>query len=181
MFVKENNPAFTKIYAGLPSNLHELVNIDLNLLGHAYRFFFFSSQQTDRTLQAVQYLEAVLFFILTGDAMEHDRMTEKSAFTMYKDTLNLIRFISSKFRHQPQAGSQSANIDAKLQILSSRCQSLLNLKLFKMRRHEVKEFSKLLGEYHAKVTIVIHLRIFLFSCLVLKFKTIGEVNNRLFK
>lgn len=107
-------------------------------------------QQTDRTLQAVQYLEAVLFFILTGDAMEHDRMTEKSAFTMYKDTLNLIRFISSKFRHQPQAGSQSANIDAKLQILSSRCQSLLNLKLFKMRRHEVKEFSKLLGEYHAK-------------------------------
>lgn len=78
-------------------------------------------------------------------------MTEKAAFTMYKDTLNLIRFISSKFRHQPQAGSQSANIDAKLQILSLRCQSLLYLKLFKMRRHEVKEFSKVLGDYHAKV------------------------------
>lgn len=109
-------------------------------------------QQTDRTLQAVQYLEAVLCFILTGNAMEHDRMTEKAAFTMYKDTLNLIRFISSKFRHQPQAGSQSANIDAKLQILSLRCQSLLYLKLFKMRRHEVKEFSKVLGDYHAKVT-----------------------------
>ena len=108
-------------------------------------------QQTDRTLQAVQYLEAVLFFILTGNAMEHDRMTEKAAFTMYKDTLNLIRYISSKFRHQPQAGSQSANIDAKLQILSLRCQSLLYLKLFKMRRYEVKDFSKILGDYYAKV------------------------------
>lgn len=84
--------------------------------------------------------------------MEHDRMTEKAAFTMYKDTLNLIRYISSKFRHQPQAGTQSANIDAKLQILSLRCQALLYLKLFKMRRHEVKEFSKVLGDYHAKVT-----------------------------
>jgi hypothetical protein len=94
----------------------------------------------------------VLFFILTGNAMEHDRMTEKAAFTMYKDTLNLIRYISSKFRHQPLAGTQSANIDAKLQILSLRCQALLYLKLFKMRRHEVKEFSKVLGDYHAKVT-----------------------------
>ena len=84
--------------------------------------------------------------------MEHDRVTEKAAFTMYKDTLNLIRYISSKFRHQPLAGTQSANIDAKLQILSLRCQALLYLKLFKMRRHEVKEFSKVLGDYHAKVT-----------------------------
>lgn len=108
-------------------------------------------QGTDRTLQAVQYLEAVLFFILTGDAMEHDRMTEKSAFTMYKDTITLIRFISSKFRPQPPVGPLSPTIDVKLQVLSSRCQSLLYLKLYKMRRHELKEFSKVLGDYHAKV------------------------------
>ena len=62
---------------------------------------FFSPRATkkgDRTLQAMQYLEAVLFFILTGNAMA---MTEKAAFTMYKDTMSLIRYISSKFRHQP--------------------------------------------------------------------------------
>ena len=138
-----------------------------------YLLPFFSSfsikkKQTDRTLQAVQYLEAVLFFILTGNSMEHDRMTEKAAFTMYKDTLNLIRFISSKFRHQPQAGSQSAKIDAKLQMLSLRCQSLLYLKLFKMRRHEVKDYSKVLGEYHAKVRMVALRQvasIFIFFCV----------------
>jgi len=104
----------------------------------------------------MQYLEAVLFFILTGNAMENDRVTEKAAFTMYKDTLNLIRYISSKFRHQHQAGSQSAMIDAKLQMLSLRCQSLLYLKLYKMRRHEVKEFHKVLGDYHQKVRIFLH-------------------------
>jgi len=111
-----------------------------------------ADRQGERTLQAMQYLEAVLFFILTGNAMENDRVTEKAAFTMYKDTLNLIRYISSKFRHQHQAGSQSAMIDAKLQMLSLRCQSLLYLKLFKMRRHEVKEFHKVLGDYHQKAS-----------------------------
>lgn len=96
-------------------------------------------------------MEAVLYFILTGNAMEHDRMTEKAAFTMYKDTLNLIRYISSKFRHGQPGASPAANVDVKLQMLSLRCQSLLYLKLFKMRKHEVKEYSKLLGDYHAKV------------------------------
>ena len=100
----------------------------------------------DKTLQAMQYLEAVLYFILTGTSMEQDRVTEKAAFTMYKDTMSLIRYISSKFRHQPQM-----DIDAKLQILSLRCTALLYLKLFKMRKHEVKEFQRILGDYHQKV------------------------------
>ena len=117
---------------------------------------YFGTFQADRTLQAMQYLEAVLFFILTGNAMEHDRVTEKAAFTMYKDTLNLIRYISSKFRHQHQVqpsgpGHIAANIDAKLQMLSLRCHSLLSLKLFKMRRHEVNDFRKFLADYHQKV------------------------------
>ena len=73
---------------------------------------YFGTFQADRTLQAMQYLEAVLFFILTGNAMEHDRVTEKAAFTMYKDTLNLIRYISSKFRHHHQVHS------AKLHLIS---------------------------------------------------------------
>ena len=45
----------------------------------------------------------------------------------------------------------AAQIDAKLQVLSLRCQSLLYLKLFKMKRHEVNDFRKLLTDYHQKV------------------------------
>lgn len=47
--------------------------------------------ETDRTAQGMQYLEAVLFFLLTGNAMEHEKVTEKAAFTMYRDTLSLIK------------------------------------------------------------------------------------------
>lgn len=41
----------------------------------------------------MQYLEAVLYFLLTGNAMEQESVTEKAAFTMYKDTLSLIKYV----------------------------------------------------------------------------------------
>ncbi|KAK7872564.1 hypothetical protein R5R35_013793 [Gryllus longicercus] len=96
----------------------------------------------------MQYLEAVLFFLLTGNAMEQDTLTEKAAFTMYKDTLSLIKYISSKFRQQ--SNTPQANIDNKLAVLSLRCQALLYLKLFKMKKHEMKEYQKVLADYHQK-------------------------------
>lgn len=50
-----------------------------------------ADKETDHLTQAMLYLEAVLFFLLTGDAMERETVTEKAAFTMYKDTLSLIK------------------------------------------------------------------------------------------
>lgn len=50
-----------------------------------------ADEETDTIKQCMLYLEAVLFFLLTGNAMEHEAVTEKSAFTMYKDTLSLIQ------------------------------------------------------------------------------------------
>jgi hypothetical protein len=39
----------------------------------------------------MMYLEAALYFLLTGDAMETDSVTEKASYTMFKDTLSLIK------------------------------------------------------------------------------------------
>ena len=47
--------------------------------------------ESDPIKQCMQYLEAVLYFLLTGNAMEHGGIAEKAAFTMYKDTLSLIK------------------------------------------------------------------------------------------
>lgn len=48
--------------------------------------------QENRTAQAMKYLEAVLYFILTGNAMEKHRVTNDGpTYTMYKDTLQLIK------------------------------------------------------------------------------------------
>lgn len=50
-----------------------------------------ADRETDNTAQCMQYLEAVLFFLLTGNTMENERVNEKAPYTMYKDTLKLIK------------------------------------------------------------------------------------------
>lgn len=50
-----------------------------------------ADEETDTIKQCMLYLKAVLYFLLTGNAMEHESVTEKAAFTMYKDTLSLIK------------------------------------------------------------------------------------------
>lgn len=95
--------------------------------------------EQDRPRQAMKYLEAVLYFILCGhnNEVRGDKMT---AFTMYKETLNLVRHVCRPFRN-----SEFGNFDNKLAVLSLRCQSLLYLKLYKLKKHELKECQKILG------------------------------------
>lgn len=68
------------------------------------------------TTQASVYLEAGLYFILTGISMERDRTVgSTAAFTMYKDTLVLIRYIGSRFRNR---GADFSNpMEAKIIVL----------------------------------------------------------------
>lgn len=60
-------------------------------LSEAKRLKHAADKESDNLSQAMLYLEAVLYFLLTGDAMEKETVTEKAAFTMYKDTLSLIK------------------------------------------------------------------------------------------
>ncbi len=63
------------------------------------------------TAQTGLYLEAGLYFILTGHTMERG-VGMREAFTMYKDTLNLIRYIGSRFRNRSED-----LVEAKLMVL----------------------------------------------------------------
>ncbi|XP_055680353.1 AF4/FMR2 family member lilli-like isoform X2 [Lutzomyia longipalpis] len=131
-------------------------NITINCRGQstylleAQRLKHAADKETEHLAQAMTYLEAVLYFILTGDAMEKESLTERSAFTMYKDTLKLIRYISSKFRSQQQVHTMQGNIHSKVAILSLRCQSLLYLKLYRMCKVEVRDVQKIIGEHTTK-------------------------------
>ena len=117
-------------------------------------------ESNNRERQAMKYLEAVLFFILCGSTTE-TRGDHAAAYTMYKETLNLVQHVTRVGRYvislQPlpywvklisrknshffcRGSSGYANItDNKLAILSYRCQSLLYLKLYKLRKNELKE------------------------------------------
>uniref|UniRef100_A0A034VY60 AF4/FMR2 family member lilli n=2 Tax=Bactrocera dorsalis TaxID=27457 RepID=A0A034VY60_BACDO len=87
--------------------------------------------------QVTLYLEAVIYFILSGAVLELHRNSEDASWVMYKDTLNLIKFISSKIKHL-QVSSTSNELHEphnKVAILSLRCQSLISLKLYKLKRN----------------------------------------------
>ncbi|XP_067620130.1 AF4/FMR2 family member lilli isoform X2 [Eurosta solidaginis] len=86
--------------------------------------------------QVTLYLEAVIYFLLASAGLEQHRNSEEAAWVMYKDTLNLIKFISSKFKHLQvlSATNELHEPHNKVAILSLRCQSLISLKLYKMKR-----------------------------------------------
>ncbi|KAK3879242.1 hypothetical protein Pcinc_016185 [Petrolisthes cinctipes] len=98
--------------------------------------------EADRSNQAMKYLEAALYFILSGKAMEGDP-DHSASLTMYRDTLNFIKWVSSVFRRENQEGS----INTKLAVISLRCQSLLTLKIYKMLRTEHRENQRKLHAY----------------------------------
>nr|XP_045603603.1 AF4/FMR2 family member 4-like isoform X2 [Procambarus clarkii] len=122
-----------------------LRKIDRDYMGYlntAKQLKHIADGETDRSMQAMKYLEAALYFILSGEAMEADHDASASL-TMYKDTLNFIKWVSSVFRRENQEGS----LNSKLAVISLRCQSLLSLKIYKMRRNEHKENQRQLNRY----------------------------------
>ncbi|XP_052864363.1 AF4/FMR2 family member lilli [Anopheles cruzii] len=154
--VPEVSVQIKKVYVSyFERNDDEVVAGDqIRYLSEAKRLKHAADRELDHLAQAMLYLEAVLFFLLTGDTMERDPITEKAAFTMYKDTLCLIKFISSKFRSQLQHPTVQGNIHTKVAILSLRCQSLIYLKLYKMRRPDMKESCKTIAEFNSRTNTV---------------------------
>lgn len=60
-------------------------------LTEAKRLKHSADVESDTTAQGMMYIEAVMYFVLTGCTMENDPVTERSSFTMYRDTLSLIK------------------------------------------------------------------------------------------
>ncbi|XP_074649758.1 uncharacterized protein LOC141904985 isoform X2 [Tubulanus polymorphus] len=105
-----------------------------------------SNNKMDKLAKSLMYVEAVLSFIQCGIAMEHDRISvNMKIFTMFKDTLNLLIHIC-RF-----GGSRDPEIsykERKLNILSLRIQSLLCLKLYKLKRKEAGQLKKAIDDYN---------------------------------
>jgi AF-4 proto-oncoprotein. len=98
---RHNDPLGTDIFnvstiaTSIFSFFQVLMNFELlhrdQYLSEAKRLKHGADRETDITAQGMKYLEAVLFFLLTGNAMESESVTEKAAYTMYRDTLSLIK------------------------------------------------------------------------------------------
>uniref|UniRef100_A0A3Q2SU75 ALF transcription elongation factor 4 n=1 Tax=Fundulus heteroclitus TaxID=8078 RepID=A0A3Q2SU75_FUNHE len=99
---------------------------------------------TNRFEKAVYYLDAVVSFVECGNALEKSAQEAKSPFPMYAETVELIRY-TMKLKSYMAPDATSA--DKRLAVLCLKCQSLLYLRLFKLRKDSALKYSKTLTEH----------------------------------
>ncbi|NXA81960.1 AFF1 protein, partial [Thryothorus ludovicianus] len=102
---------------------------------------------TDKTGKAFQYLEAALLFIEYGIALESDVLEPKSAYSIFSDTIVLIKFIMTL---KPFADSSVSSHGKIFAVLHMRCQSILHMAMFGYKKDTAMRYSRLLND-HFKV------------------------------
>ncbi|XP_068124310.1 AF4/FMR2 family member 3 isoform X2 [Hyperolius riggenbachi] len=98
----------------------------------------------DKFDKVLNYTEAALSFIECGNAMEHGPMESKSPYTMYSETVELIRYALRIKSHSSHSGSV---LDKKITALCYRCLALLYWRMFRLKRDHAVKYSKALIDY----------------------------------
>ncbi|NXL76320.1 AFF1 protein, partial [Leptocoma aspasia] len=99
---------------------------------------------TDKTGKAFQYLEAALLFIEYGIALESDVLEPKSAYSIFSDTIILIKFIMTL---KPFADSSVSSHGKIFAVLRMRCQSILHMAMFGYKKDTAMRYSRLLNDH----------------------------------
>ncbi|XP_065489504.1 AF4/FMR2 family member 1 isoform X1 [Caloenas nicobarica] len=99
---------------------------------------------TDKTGKAFQYLEAALFFIEYGIAMESDGPAPKSGYSIFSDTIDLIKFIMTLISFTDSSASSHEKIFA---VLCMRCQSILHMAMFRYKKDTAIKYSRILNDH----------------------------------
>ncbi|XP_053735359.1 AF4/FMR2 family member 2 isoform X1 [Synchiropus splendidus] len=98
----------------------------------------------DKFGKAVNYTDGALSFIECGNAMERDPLEAKSPYTMYSETVELIRYAM----RLKNFTSHSATVaEKKLAVLCNRCLSLLYLRMFHLKKDHAVKYSRSLMDY----------------------------------
>ncbi|XP_060542621.1 AF4/FMR2 family member 3 isoform X1 [Pantherophis guttatus] len=94
--------------------------------------------------KALNYAEAALSFIECGNAMEQGPLESKSPYTMYAETVELIRYA---VRLKTHSGPSMTSEEKQLTALCYRCLALLYWRMFRLKRDHAVKYSKALIEY----------------------------------
>ncbi|KAK7921766.1 hypothetical protein WMY93_008668 [Mugilogobius chulae] len=98
----------------------------------------------DKFVKAVNYADAAVSFVECGNAMERDPLEAKSPYTMYSETVELLRYA---MRLKNFSGHSSSTNEKKLAVLCNRCLSLLYLRMFQLKKDHALKYSRSLMEY----------------------------------
>ncbi|XP_054248442.1 AF4/FMR2 family member 1 [Indicator indicator] len=102
-----------------------------------------ADSMTDKTGKALQYLDAALAFIEYGIALELDAPAPKSASSIFRDTIDLIQFIT---RVMSFTGSSASCHEEIFLVLCTRCQALLHMAMFQYKRETAVKYCRLLSD-----------------------------------
>ncbi|XP_011230671.1 AF4/FMR2 family member 1 isoform X3 [Ailuropoda melanoleuca] len=98
---------------------------------------------TDKVGKAFKYLEAALSLIECGIATESESPASKSAYSVYLESVDLIKFIMS-LKSFSDASTPQEKIFA---VLCMRCQSILNMAMFRCKKDIAIKYSRALNEH----------------------------------
>ncbi|XP_072518098.1 AF4/FMR2 family member 1 isoform X2 [Salminus brasiliensis] len=98
----------------------------------------------DKTGKAFKYMDAVMSFVESGIAMETDPQTPKSAYTMFSETVDLIRF-TLKLKNFCDPAAPASERD--FLVLCMRCQALLQMAMFRCKRDSALKYSRTLTDH----------------------------------
>ncbi|XP_058151832.1 AF4/FMR2 family member 1 isoform X2 [Dasypus novemcinctus] len=107
-----------------------------------------AESMTDKVGKAFKYLEAILSFIECGIATESESPASKSAYSVYSETIDVIKSVMSLKSFSDATTPTQEKIFA---VLCLRCQSILNMALFRCKKDTAIKYSRTLNE-HFKIS-----------------------------
>ncbi|XP_067339543.1 AF4/FMR2 family member 1 isoform X3 [Channa argus] len=100
--------------------------------------------ESDKLSKAFTYLDAAMYFVESGIAMEKDPQISTSSYTMYAETVELLKFVLKlKNTVDPSAPSSEKDFLA----LCLKCQSLLQMAMFNHKHKTALDYSKTLTDH----------------------------------
>ncbi|KAK9398687.1 AF4/FMR2 family member 1 [Crotalus adamanteus] len=113
-------------------------------LKNAKRLKHKADAMTDKVGKAFKYLDAALSFIECGIAMESDPLSPKPAYTMFAETIDLIKFIMTL---KSFADSSTTTQEKIFIVFCMRCQAILYMAMFRYKKDTAIKYSRTLNEH----------------------------------
>ncbi|XP_061439066.1 AF4/FMR2 family member 1 isoform X2 [Rhineura floridana] len=113
-------------------------------LNEAKRLKHKADAMTDKVGKAFRYLDAALSFIECGIAMESDPLSPKPAYTMFAETIDLIKFIMTL---KSFVDSSTTTHEKIFIVFCMRCQAILYMAMFRYKKDTAIKYSRTLNEH----------------------------------
>ncbi|KAK9532519.1 hypothetical protein VZT92_009899 [Zoarces viviparus] len=105
--------------------------------------------ESDKLSKAFNYLDAAMYFVESGIAMEKDPHISMSSYTMFAETVELLKFVL-KLKNSADASASPSEKD--FLSLCLKCQSLLQMAMFRHKQKTAIKYSKTLTDHFSNST-----------------------------